>query len=94
MKSLPANATPYRRTPEFTASSVPKGLLQSHRTKPGVWGKIVVLEGRLIYRILEPELAEHRLDPEHQGVVEPAVRHEVQPLSDVRFYVQFYRIDQ
>ena len=54
MKALPANVFPYKRTPEFTESTVPAGLLRSHDTKDGVWGKIVVLEGTLLYRILEP----------------------------------------
>ena len=94
MKALPTNAIPYRRTPEFNEGSVPKGLLRSHRTNPGVWGKIVVLEGNLSYRVLEPEFAEHRLDPEHHGIVEPTVRHEVRPQGSVRFYVQFYRINE
>ena len=91
MKELPENVKPYKRTPEFTAETVPSGLLRDHNTKPGVWGKIVVLEGTLLYRILEPEVEEHRLDPEHPGVVEPTVKHEVEVQGDVRFYVEFHR---
>ena len=91
MKVLPDDLTPYRRTPEFTESSVPRGLLESHSTKAGVWGEIVVLEGILGYRILEPELEEHRLDPAHHGVVGPTIKHEARPQGSVTFYVQFYR---
>lgn len=50
-----------------------------------------MLEGTLIYRIMEPELEEVRLDPDHPGVIEPAIEHEIEPGADVRFYVQFYR---
>ena len=90
MKALPASVTPYRRTPEFNERSVPKGLLTSHSTKPGTWGMIVVIEGSLTYRILEPEVEEHELDAEHPGVVEPTVTHEIEPHAGARFYVQFY----
>ena len=55
MKSLPEGVSPYTRSPEFSEDTIPKNLRQSHRTKAGAWGKIVVLEGRLLYRILEPE---------------------------------------
>ncbi len=49
------------------------------------------MEGRLCYRILEPELREFDLSPERYGVVEPQVPHEVEAMGDVRFYVEFYR---
>lgn len=91
MKTLPDNFLPYKRTPEFTDTSVPDGLLRSHTTKAGVWGKIVVLEGLLLYRILEPAVEENWLDPTRFGVVEPTVKHEVEPRGTVRFYVEFYR---
>jgi len=90
MKTLPAHVTAYKRTPEFTATSIPKGLLRAHSTRSGTWGKIVVLEGRLRYRILEPEVEEIELSPEQPGVVEPLVRHEVAALGEVAFYVEFY----
>ena len=91
MKALPINAVLYKRTPEFTDLSVPSGLLHAHNTKENVWGKIVILEGTLTYRILEPAVEEVHLSPEHYGVIEPTIRHEVVPQSGVRFYVQFYR---
>lgn len=91
MKTLPASVQPYKRTPEFTEDSIPNGLLHAHNTKPSVWGKIVVLEGRLQYTINEPESEVVVLDENVFGVVEPTVRHEVKPLGRVRFYVEFYR---
>jgi tellurite resistance-related uncharacterized protein len=91
MKALPASVVPYKRTPEFTASSVPDGLLHAHDTKEGVWGEIIVLAGQLTYRILEPVVEEVELSPDRFGVVEPTVKHEVVPQEGVRFYVQFYR---
>jgi len=91
METLPEALRPYRRTDVFTENSVPAGLLRSHATKAGVWAKIVVLDGRLLYRILEPAVEEVLLDPARCGVVEPGRRHEVEPRGQVRFYVEFYR---
>ena len=55
MKALPEGVARYGGTPEFSDGAIPANLLRSHRTKAGTWAKIVVLEGRLLYRILEPE---------------------------------------
>ncbi len=91
---LPAGLEAYRRTPEFTEASVPKGLLQAHSTKPGVWGLIHALEGRLLYQVTD-----HRRVPTDRvlvggdmpGVVEPEIVHQVEPQGRVRFYVEFFR---
>lgn len=91
MKQLPESVIAYKRTPEFDENSVPNGLLKSHQTKDGVWGKIVVLDGRLQYTILEPEQEVVLLDADNHGVVEPTVLHEVKPVGKVKFYVEFYR---
>ena len=91
MKQLPDNVTPYKRTPEFTAESVPSGLLHAHQTKESVWAKIVVLEGELQYTINGPQTDIVVLNSNSFGVVEPTVLHEVKPLGKVRFYVEFHR---
>ena len=91
MESLPPDLEPYQRTKEFSENTVPSGLTHRHDTKAGVWGRICVVEGVLIYRILEPEVEEHRLTPGVDGVVEPRVPHEVEPSGPVRFYVEFLR---
>jgi hypothetical protein len=51
----------------------------------------VVLEGELLYRILDPAVEETWLRPGVDGVVEPTVRHEVEAPGPVRFYVEFLR---
>jgi tellurite resistance-related uncharacterized protein len=93
MKALPADVKAYKRTPDFTRESTPPGLLRGHRTKAGVWGRIVVLEGAMTYRILEPAIEALQLDPGRPGVIEPGVIHEVVPLEGVRFYVEFLRAE-
>lgn len=91
MKTIPDDFVAYKRTPEFTHLTVPKGLLAAHQTKAGTWGLIVILSGRLEYRILEPEKKAIELCTGTNGVVEPTILHEVEPLGEVCFYVEFYR---
>ena len=91
MKQLPTNVVPYKKTPPFNQSNVPNGLLNAHQTKEGVWGKIIIIEGKLQYTINEPQVEIIILDQNIYGVVEPTVLHEVKPLGAVRFYVEFYR---
>jgi len=79
-----------KRTPEFNENSIPKGLLKAHTTKAGVWGKIVILEGILQYKINKPKEETIMLDVVKFGVVEPTIPHQVKPMGPVRFYVEFY----
>ena len=91
MKSLPDDVRAYKRTPEFTETTVPAGLERRHNTKAGVWARIHVLEGRMTYRILEPEIEEHVLEPGRDGIVEPEIHHQVEMTEPVRFFVEFLR---
>lgn len=91
MKELPGHVQPYKKTPEFNEETVPAGLLRDHTTKEGVWGKIVLLSGRLEYTIQAPEQEVIKLSPNIFGVVEPTIKHHIKPLGAVRFYVEFYR---
>ena len=85
---------PYRSTSVFTETSVPEALLPAHRTKPGVWGLIEVLQGRLLYRVLDSN-CERVLEPGRApGIAEPTVPHKVEPLGPVQFQVTFYRLPE
>ncbi|MSR13288.1 MAG: DUF3565 domain-containing protein [Gammaproteobacteria bacterium] len=86
----PADFEPYKRTPEFSAATIPAGLLKDHSTKKGVWAKIVVLEGGLRYTV-DALNATFILDRTTTGTVQPEVLHHIAPLGAVRFYVEFYR---
>ncbi len=90
MPSLPTGLTPYRRTPTFTARSVPQGLLSEHSTKAGVWGRIVVLTGSVRYQLMEGHEA-FALGPGDVGIVAPNAPHRVEPSGDATFYVEFLR---
>ena len=91
MKELPEGAVFYGGSFVFSEGSTPANLRRAHRTKAGTWAKIVVLEGRLRYRILEPESEETKLSPGRPRIVEPEVLHEFEAPGPVRFRVDFYR---
>lgn len=87
---LPDGVRPYKRTPVFDQDSLPSALRNNHRTKPGVWGVIHVLEGRLAYFSLTPRI--HRiLEPDTPGIVQPGEVHKVEPVGMVKFFVEFHR---
>ena len=88
--SIPAGYVVSRRTPVFTRETVPPALLNAHETKGGAWALVHVLEGKLRYCIETPPL-ERILEPGRHGVIEPQVRHHVEPIGPVRFYLEFYR---
>ena len=92
MKQIPSDAVAYQRTAEFTEHTVPAGLLRNHNTKTGVWGRIVISEGSLLYRIAGTDTEETVLHAGLDGVVEPGVLHEVALLGPVRFHVEFLRV--
>ena len=50
MPALPGGLAPYRKTPVFTAATVPDGITADHSTKPGVWALIHVVRGRCATR--------------------------------------------
>ena len=85
---LPTDS-PYKRTAVFDENTLPAALRREHRTKPGVWGVIRVLEGRLRYRVLEPA-SEVILEPGKPGLVMPDEPHLVEPLGPMRMRVEFY----
>ncbi len=86
---LPAGFVAYKQTPTFTETTVPAGLLKDHATRPGVWARIVVHEGRLRYTVDDMHRT-YDLDPERPGIVLPEVRHHVEPIGPVRFHVEFW----
>ena len=87
---LPPGVSAYRRTPVFDQDTIPKGLLQRHSTRAGVWGVISVLEGRLRFRLLDPP-SETVLEPGRPAIVAPEQPHQIAAEGAVRFFVEFYR---
>ncbi len=91
LKSLPNHVTAYKRTKVFNEKTIPKALLSEHQTQAGVWGKIVVTKGSLLYVLSSGQ--EYVLKAESPGVASPQEVHFVKPIDsqEVEFYVEFYR---
>jgi len=87
---LPEHLTPHKKTPEFTESTLPKGLLSEHSTKKGVWGRIAVREGQLNYTVTEPESVTHAITEGQSANIAPEMIHFVAPIGRVRFEIEFY----
>jgi tellurite resistance-related uncharacterized protein len=80
---------PYRSTPVFDEISLPAALRRDHSTKAGAWGVIRVLEGEVLYTVLDPP-SEQRLTPDRPGLVLPQQLHFVTPVGRMRMQVEFY----
>jgi tellurite methyltransferase len=91
MPRLPESALEYQRTAIFDAKTTPLGLRKSHTTKAGVWGQIVVLEGRVLYVIENEHDASFILRPGVEGAIAPTAPHHVDPYEDAKFFVRFLR---
>ena len=80
---------PYRSTPVFDETNLPAALRREHRTKPGVWGVIRVVEGALELRFAG-DAPPQRLTPGAPGLVLPDQPHWVTPIGTMRMQVDFY----
>jgi len=87
---MPDGFAAYRKTGQFSETTIPKSLLHEHSTKAGVWAKIHVFRGKLIYHV---DGLKNRFDisRETPGIVIPEVKHHVEPIGPVTFFVEFYR---
>lgn len=96
MKKIPPGFQKYSQVPRsgvFTATTIPRGLLNEHSTKAGTWGVIRVFRGKLLYNIKEPAPSTLVLDADTPGIIESQMKHDVAPLTeDLEFVVEFYRL--
>lgn len=91
---MPEDFAAYGKTREFTEETLPGKLRDDHSTAPGIWAKIIVTEGKLIYRV-DALNAAFELSPGKPGTVVPEIKHRVEPVGRVRLFVEFYkRIDR
>jgi tellurite resistance-related uncharacterized protein len=88
---FPEGLQEYKRTPLFTETTIPAGLLRDHSTKAGVWGLIRVEQGTLLYTVHYPEQRTYELSSASPGVVVPEMKHHVEPGGEVSFYVAFHK---
>ncbi len=85
----PAPPEPYRSTPVFDQDTLPAALRREHRTKPGVWGVVRVLEGALKLSYVDP-LEILIVSPASPGLLLPDQPHFVEPIGAMRMRVEFY----
>jgi len=87
---LPEGLVEARRTPLFDSSTLPASLATSHRTT--VWAELRVQTGTVRYVDLEGDSPrDERLAAGEAAVIGPGIEHHVEPSTDARFYVQFFR---
>jgi tellurite methyltransferase len=91
MPSLPDGVAMYKQTAEFDERTLPQALRSRHALKAGTWGRVVVLEGRLLYVIEREPQAAFVLTPELPGIVAPEVPHHVESRGPVRLRIEFHR---
>jgi tellurite resistance-related uncharacterized protein len=87
---IPDGLVRFKVTPEFSEATLPNALRSNHQTSEGIWGRIVVLEGQLLYSVMSRDINLH-LTPENPGVVVPELPHRVEPIGGVRFFIEFYK---
>ena len=83
---LPDGVVPGRRTPIFTAATVPPALLDDHHTT--VWAQLVVFDGTVTF--IDASGRSSVATPASPVVIAPHARHRIEPDADARFAVQFY----
>lgn len=88
MASTPA-PEPYRSTPVFDEVTLPAALRREHRTKPGVWGVVRVLEGQVELSYANPPRT-LILSSDLPGLLLPEQPHFVEPIGAMRMRVEFY----
>ena len=87
----PQGLRAFRRTPEWDGTTLPDGLKRDHATKRGVWGRIHVVSGTLVYRVGEPVDRCFRITSASSAIIVPEVRHCVAAEEAVRFFVEFWK---
>lgn len=79
-----------RRTEDFTRTTLPTGLLQDHRLKPGHWGHLHLLQGRLEYH--DQTGFTTVLEGGQSNWVQPELVHHIRPLDEVLLHIEFFRV--
>lgn len=89
---LPDGLQLVRTSPHWNEHTMPSGLKRSHQIAVGTWGRIVVHDGTLRFVArTEPEL-NVIVGPRFTQAIPPEVEHNVEPLDQVRFSIDFFSI--
>jgi tellurite resistance-related uncharacterized protein len=88
---LPADLRVVRATALWDERTMPAGLRRSHRVAPGVWGRLQVRKGQLRFRADTYPPLDVAVAPGTEQAIPPEVEHEVEPLGEVSFLIEFLR---
>ncbi|MEM7173114.1 MAG: DUF1971 domain-containing protein [Pseudomonadota bacterium] len=88
--TLPPEVTQYKRTNSFNADTVPKGFLNEHSTRAGIWGRLVVGQGSVAF---QDQVSNERrtVNAGEFQVIVPQAVHFIEPSKDAEFFVEFYK---
>lgn len=89
--TLPDSVKKYAESPVFTEKTVPKKLTREHDTKPGVWGRLIVLEGKLDFVIPGPPSKTYHIDKDRPAIIEPTVLHYIVLGGPLKFKIEFLK---
>lgn len=89
--TLPGHVKKYAESPLFTEDTCPQKLRLEHDTKPGVWGRLIVLEGTLEFVIPGPPCTTQHIDTDVTAIIEPRIMHYVVLNGPVRFKIEFLK---
>lgn len=88
---LPADVALVRTTPTFDNDSVPAGLLRAHQVAEGVWGRLVVHTGSLLFRFEDAPDEPIRISSGQTQTIPPKRPHHLELDEPVTFAVEFHR---
>lgn len=80
----------YASSPVFDQDTLPEAIRTEHRTKPGTWGLLRVLEGRATLVFVDPP-REQEVTPGNPAEIAPQATHFVRLDGPVRLQVDFHR---
>jgi len=80
-----------RTTAEFSAQTVPSGLLAAHRVAASTWGRLRVSSGSVTFVFEDEPLLPRVLAAGDHIDIPPSRHHHVEPATDAVFVVEFYR---
>lgn len=80
---------PYASSPVFDDVTLPDALRNDHRTKPGTWGLLRVIEGEVRLIFIDPP-SDHHVTPSNPAIIPPQATHHVVPLGRMTMQVEFY----
>jgi tellurite resistance-related uncharacterized protein len=89
--TMPSEFVLVRTSKEFTAETVPAGLLRAHKLASDVWGRLRVLSGRVVFAYEASPYDAVSLAVGDSVDIPPDALHSVELLTDARFVIEFFR---